>query len=262
MPASGVKKRKTEILVSLLFLLLTIGALGTSTLAWFSTNRQASVNLNSITVRSTETVEIFQYKGNYSTTNETRSYDGWDYSKRSDRTFTSFETDFENVDSLTFSHLSPRVAYTFAFRTTRGVYTDLNYTLLGFECSDSHSGSNSSIYLSEAIAMYFSSYFYTDVGTDTLSEVAASHFHNPSPVDCFNQSGSSSGALSLVSLTYQANQILTFFTLVCSDDSSTYYTYDSSSALYSKDSNNGDSNVYKNLHINFDPIEITGATFQ
>ena len=85
--------------------------------------------------------------------------------------------------------MTPNSAYTFAFTMTRGIYSDLRFTLEGFICQTYHDRlGGGSIYLSEAIDMYMSAYFYTDTGTDTLDQVATAHLHNTDLTDRFTSS--------------------------------------------------------------------------
>src|SRR5574344_1431828 len=181
--------RTMNIVLSWAFLLLGIASLSVSTLAWFSSNRTTTASINSIKVAGSDDVRIYEYKGNFKTVNNERVYSGWNYGERATRTFTDFDTDFESVTELTFSNLTPNAAYTFAFTMTRGIYSDLRFTLEGFICQTySQKAGGGMIYLSEAIDMYMSTYFYTDTGTDTLDQVATAHLHNTDLTDRFTSS--------------------------------------------------------------------------
>lgn len=240
------------------FLLLGLSSLSVTTYAWFSSQRTSNVGINSIKVAGSDDVRIYEYKDNFTLVGSTRVFAGWDYGKRSTRAFHDFDTDFQSVTELEFSDLTPNSAYTFAFTMTRGIYSDLRFTLEGFICQTYHDRlGGGSIYLSEAIDMYMSAYFYTDTGTDTLDQVATAHLHNTDLTDRFTSSDQRGDAMVLFDEDYVNEHMLVFMTIVASDSPSTYYYYDETQKVYSKDSS-GDSNVYKNLSINFQPLQIKG----
>jgi hypothetical protein len=251
--------RIKRIVLSWAFLLLGLSSLSVTTYAWFSSNRQTSASVTGIKVHGPDDVRIYHYKKNYTTVDGTKVYGGWNYAKRSTVTFTSFDEEFESVGTLEYSNFTPNAAYTYAFQMNKGRYSDCRFTLEGFICQTYAALSGGgSIYLSSAIDMYFSTYFYTDTGTDTLDQVVLTHLHNASLTDVFTSTAQQASDLILYDQDYQNDNMLVFFTIVGSDDPSTYYSYNTSAETYTPDSTNGNSNVYKNLTIDFKPLQIKG----
>lgn len=257
----GKWKFTKRMMGSLVFFCLGLVSLSTVTYAWFSTTRTASVNVQNIKVAGPESAEIYQYKGNYTLIDGVKNYDGWNYAQRATRTFSSFANDFEACDSLQFSYLSPSTAYTFAFRLSKGSSATTNISLSSFTCTLGHDGTDESgnattVYLSEAIDFFCSSYDYTDVGDDTLSSQALAHLQNDNLMtDSFTASGASGGNVSLYSHAYSGSSMLVFMSLVVSNDSSSYYSYNATTSRYVKNVA-GNSNVYKGLDITFGGIAL------
>lgn len=238
-----------------------LASLATTTFAWFTSLRTASVTYQTAKVVGPDDAVIYQYKGNYTMVDSAKVYGGWNYANRASRTFTSLSEDFEAVETLNFANFTPRAAYTFAFDMTKGANPNVAVKLASFECAlYSLRADATRIYLSEAIDIYTSAYYYTDSGTDTLAEAASTHFHNTSLIDEFVQNGASASDLTLFDQAYQGTKMLIFMTITCSDSPSTYYEYDDSSSAYSQNSAAGNSNAFKNLDITFDLFSLEGVS--
>jgi hypothetical protein len=258
--ATVLKGKRKEILASWIFLIVGLVSLSTATFAWFSSSRNVQVSYQTVQVAGPDDAVIYQYKGNYTTLSSNKVYGGWNYANRASRSFTSLSEDFEAVDVLSFSNFTPRAAYTFAFEMSKGANPNVAVMLSSFSCAlYSLRADASKIYLSEAIDIYTSAYYYTDSGDDTLTAVATAHFHNTNLTDQFVQNGASASAITLFDQPYLESKMLIFMSIVCSDDPSTYYDYDDTTSVYSKDSANGNSNAFKNLDITFDLFSLEGV---
>lgn len=264
--------RKAATLIGSLLLMGSV--LATSAYAWFATNNQVSVTGMQISAKDDSSgigFSLYYYNGNFDDDPNYATPTAAPHGYLSTTSFTgTFANNFTKVTGLnnyqtTSAGLYPGRKLTYALVLTNG--SESKDVSIDIEEFLSPSGNvyiaeteDAPILLSYAIDMHCDYCPAASLSTNLAAYMANEYFpalnHTSQYVgdaakDMFNVSTANPGTISLVEdVTVGATEVYVFFTVIFSDDPSTYYSFvetDETKDYYRADSVNGNSNCYMTL---------------